>query len=123
MKKLIAAAAIAAVLAAGSALAEDIKVGVSVGEHAEIMEKVKEVAATKGLNIDIIEFSDYVVPNQALNDGDINANSFQHQPYLDNQIATRAFATTTVGLTTPPPTGVHPKPVKRPATTSSPSRK
>src|SRR3546814_11348981 len=85
MKKLIAAAAIAAVLAAGSALAEDIKVGVSVGEHAEIMEKVKEVAATKGLNIDIIEFSDYVVPNKALNDGDLNANPFQHQPYLTNQ--------------------------------------
>ena len=112
MKKLVAAAAIAAVLAAGSALAEDIKVGVSVGEHAEIMEKVKEVAATKGLNIDIVEFSDYVVPNQALNDGDLNANSFQHQPYLDNQIADRGFEIETVGLTITTPMGVYSKKVK-----------
>ena len=43
--------------------------------------------AKKGLNIEIIEFSDYVVPNRALADGDLNANSFQHQPYLDKQIA------------------------------------
>ena len=39
----------------------------------------------------MIEFTDYVVPNQALNDGDLNANSFQHQPYLDNQIKDRGF--------------------------------
>jgi len=90
MKKLILAAAIAA-FAAGTAVAETIKVGVTPGPHAQIMEKVKEVAATKGLDIEILEFSDYVVPNQALNDGELNANSFQHQPYLDNQVADRGF--------------------------------
>ena len=57
MKKLILAAAIAA-LAAGTAVAETIKVGVTPGPHAQIMEKVKEVAATKGLDIEILEFSD-----------------------------------------------------------------
>ncbi|MGF9563242.1 MetQ/NlpA family ABC transporter substrate-binding protein [Neorhizobium sp. JUb45] len=111
MKKLIIAATLA-VLAAGSALAEDIKVGVSAGEHAKIMEKVKEVAKTKGLNIDIIEFSDYVVPNQALNDGDIQANSFQHQPYLDNQIADRKFDLVSIGKTITTPMGVYSKKVK-----------
>ncbi len=111
MKKLFAAAALAA-LFAGSALAEDIKVGVTAGEHAQIMEKVKEVAATKGLNIDIIEFSDYVVPNQALADGDLNANSFQHQPYLDNQIADRGFKIVSVGTTITTPMGVYSKKVK-----------
>ncbi len=69
MKKLIIAAALAA-FAAAPALAEDIKIGVTPGPHAQIMEKVKEVAATKGLNIQILEFSDYVVPNQALADGE-----------------------------------------------------
>ena len=112
MKKLALLAAFAAALSAGTALAEDIKVGVSVGEHAEIMEKVKEVAATKGLNIDIVEFSDYVVPNQALNDGDLNANSFQHQPYLDNQIADRGFKIESVAKTITTPMGVYSKKVK-----------
>ena len=112
MKKLTLVAAFAAVLSAGAAFAEDIKVGVSVGEHAEIMEKVKEVAAEKGLNIDIVEFSDYVVPNQALNDGDLNANSFQHRPYLDNQIADRGFKIESVAKTITTPMGVYSKKVK-----------
>ncbi|MFO1164409.1 MAG: MetQ/NlpA family ABC transporter substrate-binding protein [Paracoccus sp. (in: a-proteobacteria)] len=94
-------------LAAGMASAEDIKVGVSVGEHAEIMEQVAKVAEAKGLNIDIIEFTDYVVPNQALNDGDLNANSFQHQPYLDNQIKDRGFELVSVAKTITTPMGVY----------------
>ncbi|AYD02304.1 MetQ/NlpA family ABC transporter substrate-binding protein [Neorhizobium sp. NCHU2750] len=111
MKKLILAAALA-VFAAGSALAEDIKVGVTPGEHAQIMEKVAEIAKTKGLNIEVVEFSDYVVPNQALADGDIQANSFQHQPYLDNQIADRKFDLVSVGKTITTPMGVYSKKVK-----------
>jgi D-methionine transport system substrate-binding protein len=111
MKKLIMAAAFA-VLAASSALAETIRVGVTPGEHAQIMEKVKEVAAKKGLDIEILEFSDYVVPNQALADGDLNANSFQHQPYLDNQIADRGFDIVSVGTTITTPMGVYSKKVK-----------
>ncbi len=111
MKKLIIAAAIAA-LSAGAAFAETIKVGVTPGEHAQIMEKVKEVAAPKGLDIEILEFSDYVVPNQALADGDLNANSFQHQPYLDNQIADRGFDIVSVGTTITTPMGIYSSKVK-----------
>jgi D-methionine transport system substrate-binding protein len=111
MKTLIIAAALAA-FAAGSAVAADIKVGVTPGEHAQIMEKVAEIAKTKGLNIEILEFSDYVVPNQALADGDIQANSFQHQPYLDNQIADRKFDLVSVGKTITTPMGVYSKKVK-----------
>jgi len=91
MKKLIAVAALAALFSTGSALAETKKVGVTPGPHAQIVEKVKEVAAKKGLDLDVVEFSDYVVPNQALNDGDIDINSFQHQPYLDNQVKDRGY--------------------------------
>src|SRR6201995_3888977 len=112
MRKLIIAAAALAALVAGPVFAKDIKVGVTPGEHAEIMEKVKEIAAKKGLNIDIVEFSDYVVPNQALNDGDIDANSFQHQPYLDNQIADRKFDLVSVAKTITTPMGVYSKKVK-----------
>ncbi|MDY6962882.1 MAG: MetQ/NlpA family ABC transporter substrate-binding protein [Pseudomonadota bacterium] len=111
MKKFILAAAIAA-FAAGSAAAETIKVGVTPGPHAQIMEKVKEVAATKGLDIEILEFSDYVVPNQALNDGELNANSFQHQPYLDNQVADRGFDLVSVAKNVNFPMGVYSNKVK-----------
>ncbi|QCP85247.1 MetQ/NlpA family ABC transporter substrate-binding protein [Cereibacter sphaeroides] len=94
-------------LIAGGALAEEIKVGVSPGEHAEIMEEVAKIAAPKGLEIDVIEFSDYVVPNQALADGDIQANSFQHQPYLDNQVKDRGFDLVPVATTITTPMGLY----------------
>ncbi|PWV96072.1 MetQ/NlpA family ABC transporter substrate-binding protein [Phyllobacterium myrsinacearum] len=112
LKKILATAALAAILSATSALAETIKIGVTPGEHAQIMEKVKEIAKPKGLDIEIFEFSDYVVPNQALNDGELDANSFQHKPYLDNQIADRKFDLVDVANTVNFPMGVYSKKVK-----------
>ena len=111
MKKLIIAASLAA-LFAGSALAESIKVGVTPGPHAQIFEKVKDIAAKKGLDIEVLEFSDYVVPNQALNDGELQANSFQHQPYLDNQVTDRKFDLVSVGQSVNFPMGIYSKKVK-----------
>lgn len=112
MKKLVIAASLAALFSAGAALAETIKIGVTPGPHAQIMEQVKKVAAEKGLELDILEFSDYVVPNQALADGDLQANSFQHQPYLDNQVKDRGFALVSVGQTVNFPMGIYSKKVK-----------
>lgn len=106
MLRLIAAAL---ALSAGMAAAEDIKVGVTPGEHAEIMEQVVPLAAAKGLNIDVIEFSDYVVPNAALADGDLDANSFQHVPFLENQIKDRGFDLVVVAKTITTPMGVYSK--------------
>ncbi|GAA4532580.1 MetQ/NlpA family ABC transporter substrate-binding protein [Chelativorans composti] len=113
MMKFLVTAAVAALIS-GAALAKDIKIGVTPGEHAQIMEKVKDVAAAKGLNLEVIEFSDYVVPNQALADGDLDANSFQHQPYLDNQIADRGYDLVSVGKTITTPMGVYSNRVKSP---------
>jgi D-methionine transport system substrate-binding protein len=112
LKRILGVAALAAILSATGALAETIKIGVTPGEHAQIMEKVKEIAQPKGLDIDIIEFSDYVVPNQALNDGELDANSFQHKPYLDNQVADRKFDLVPVADTVNFPMGVYSKKVK-----------
>jgi D-methionine transport system substrate-binding protein len=110
MKALATAGALALALAAGllsAASAETIKVGVTPGPHAQILEKVKAEAAKKGLDIKVIEFSDYVVPNAALAGGDLEANSFQHQPYLDNQIKDRGYKIVPVGLTVNFPIGVY----------------
>lgn len=61
-----------------------LKVGVTAGPHEQIMEKVQEVAKEKELDIEITVFTDYVIPNIALDEGDIDANSFQHGPYLED---------------------------------------
>ena len=63
---------------------EVIKVGASVTPHAEILAQVKDVLAEQGYDLQVVEYNDYVLPNTALEDGDLDANFFQHQPYLDD---------------------------------------
>jgi D-methionine transport system substrate-binding protein len=99
-------------LAASPALAQTsqtLRIGVTPGPHAQILEAVKPLAAARGLDIRIIEFSDYVVPNTALAAGELDANSFQNQPYLDNQNADRGFRIESVGLTVNFPLGIYSK--------------
>lgn len=60
-----------------------IKVGASPAPHSEILEQVKPILAQQGITLEIFEFTDYVIPNNALEDGSIDANFFQHGPYLD----------------------------------------
>lgn len=103
----LAGAAAGALGLAGPAAAETLRIGVTPGPHAQILEQVKPIAAGKGLEIEIVEFSDYVVPNEALNAGEIQANSFQHQPYLDNQVRDRGYEIETVGLTVNFPLGIY----------------
>lgn len=89
-----------------------IKIGVTGGPHAEIMEFVKKIAAKDGLNIQIVEFSDYIQPNAALASGDLDANSYQHLPYLEAQIKDRGYKFAHVGYTITFPMGVYSKSVK-----------
>ncbi len=61
-----------------------IKIGATVTPHSEILEKVKENLASSGYTLDIVIYNDYVLPNTALEDGELDANFFQHMPYLDD---------------------------------------
>ena len=61
-----------------------LKIGASPVPHAEILEVVKPLLAKEGIELQVVEFSDYVQPNLALNDKELDANFFQHEPYLDN---------------------------------------
>ncbi|NAZ52161.1 methionine ABC transporter substrate-binding protein [Vibrio toranzoniae] len=61
-----------------------IKIGATVGPHAQVVEAVAKEAEKQGINIEVVEFSDYITPNAALSDGSIDLNSYQHQPFLDN---------------------------------------
>lgn len=105
------AALLAATVAfAAPALAQSpqvVRVGVTPGPHAQILEAVKPIAAKKGLELKVTEFTDYVVPNQALNAGELEVNSFQHQPYLDNQVRDRKFELVSVAQTVNFPIGIY----------------
>lgn len=89
-----------------------LTVGVSAGEHEEIMEKVKELAAKEGLEIDIKTFSDYPMVNEALAQGDLDLNVFQHEPYLNQQKKDRNYDIVKVGNTITTPMGVYSNKVK-----------
>ncbi|HEU6441466.1 MAG TPA: MetQ/NlpA family ABC transporter substrate-binding protein, partial [Microvirga sp.] len=104
---LIALLSLAALPAA--AQTQTLRIGATPGPHAQILEAVKPIAAKKGLDIKIVEFSDYVVPNEALASGELEANSFQHQPYLDNQKENRGYKIETVAQTVNFPIGIYSK--------------
>ncbi len=106
--------ALAAVALLTPALAQDkpIKVGVTAGPHAQIFEQVKKLAEKEGLKIQIVEFSDYIQPNAALAAGDLDANSYQHKPFLDQQVKDRGYKLVNAGYTVNFPIGIYSKKVK-----------
>ena len=63
---------------------EPIKVGAGVTPHAEILREIQDDLEKKGYALEVVEYNDYVLPNTALEDGDLDANYFQHKPYLDD---------------------------------------
>jgi D-methionine transport system substrate-binding protein len=114
-KTLAAALALAAALLSpsqGFAQSGPIRVGVTAGPHAEIIEVVRKTAAEKGLEIKVVEFTDYVIPNQALANKELEANSFQHEPYLKNQIGKTNWKLVKVAYTIASPMGFYSKKYK-----------
>ena len=70
--------------AASDGKLEVLKVGASSTPHAEILEQVKDTLAAEGYDLQIVIYDDYVLPNQSLADGSLDANYFQHTPYLNS---------------------------------------
>lgn len=61
-----------------------IRVGASPSPHAEILAQVKDELSKQGYTLEVVEYNDYIQPNVALSEGDLDANYFQHKPYLDD---------------------------------------
>ena len=77
-----------------------IKVGVESGPEYVVAQAAQKVAKEKfGLNVELVQFSDYVMPNEALHQGDIDANVFQNKPYLDVQAKQRGYNFAILGNT------------------------
>lgn len=89
-----------------------IKVGIISGEDEDVWRVVVAQAAEKGLTIETVVFNDYTQPNEALERGEIDANAFQHKPYLDNQIKTQGYHIVPVGYTGVWPIGLYSKKYK-----------
>lgn len=111
MKLLIAFTSL--LLSISSLSAAPLKVGVTAGPHAIIMEKVKELAKIEGLEIQIIEFNDFILPNMALADGEIDINSYQHEPYLKQQVESRGYKIKEAGKTVLMPMGIYSKKIHK----------
>jgi D-methionine transport system substrate-binding protein len=118
MKKSISLASIAILLftlvlsgcsgdsASGSADKEVVKVGVN-GSGVPIWDYMKEKAAKEGIEIEIVEFADYVRPNQALADGDIDLNAFQTISYFDSFVKEHNLDLVPIGTTIIAPMGIY----------------
>ncbi|MBF8999773.1 MULTISPECIES: MetQ/NlpA family lipoprotein [Vibrio] len=105
VKALLAVAAVASTLVlsgCGDKTADQnkIKVGVIAGAEAQVAEVAKKIAKEKyNLDVELVTFTDYVTPNAALADGSIDANAFQHKPYLDQQMESRGYKLAIAGNT------------------------
>ncbi|MBO8127284.1 MAG: MetQ/NlpA family ABC transporter substrate-binding protein [Firmicutes bacterium] len=92
-----------------AAAEEVLKVGVTPGPHEEIMEIVRDILADRGIKLKIVTFNDYIAPNIALAEGDIDANSFQHEPYLKRFAADRHLDLVKLAPTITFPIGIYSK--------------
>lgn len=90
----------------GSSSGDDttLTVGASNVPHAEILEQVKPILEEQGIELEIETYQDYVLPNQDLDSGDLDANYFQHIPYLESQIADNGYDFVNAG-------GIHIEPI------------
>jgi D-methionine transport system substrate-binding protein len=93
--------------------ARPLRVGVTSGVHAQVLEKVRDVVAPAGLVLRIVEFGDFIQPNAALASGDIDANVYQHLPFLEAQRRDRGYRFAVVGRTILTAMGVFSRKVKK----------
>ena len=98
---------------AEAAAAKPLRLGVIAGAEEQVAEIAVKVAKEQyNLDVELVSFSDYVTPNVALNDGSLDINAFQHQPYLDKQIADRGYDLVAVGNTFVYPIAAYSKVIK-----------
>jgi D-methionine transport system substrate-binding protein len=115
MKKIISILVVLTLLSVvftgcGKKSGEDNKIviGASATPHAEILEQARPALEAAGYELEIVEYSDYVQPNVALDSGDLDANFFQHQPYLDQYNEENSTELVSAGIIHYEPIGVYP---------------
>ena len=92
-----------------NSLAGELKVGATPVPHAELLNLVKDDLKAQGVDLKVIEFTDYVTPNLSLADGEIDANYFQHYPYLEKFASERGLKLVSAAKIHVEPLGVFSK--------------
>lgn len=114
IKKILLTASVILLTACQAEDKNTLKIGAISGPETELLENAQEYAKNKfNLNIKIIEFTDYLQPNAALNDGSLDANMFQHQPFLDQQIKDKHYDLISIGKTFVYPMGIYSDKLKK----------
>ncbi|MCL1602439.1 MetQ/NlpA family ABC transporter substrate-binding protein [Succinatimonas hippei] len=113
MKAIVAALSAAVLCSVSAANAGEISVGVTPVPHGEVMEFVKPIVAKQGVDLKIVEFNDYVQPNLATDDGELDANYFQHRPYLEEFTKDHGINLVEVAAVHIEPMGVYSKQIKK----------
>lgn len=104
-KRVLLSTAALLILGSASSFANTVlKVGATPVPHAEILNAVKDKLAKEGIDLKVVDFTDYVTPNLALADGELDANYFQHKPYLDKFCEEKGLKLNVAG-------GVHVEPI------------
>ena len=86
---------------------KEIKIGATAGPHAQVAEAVAKEAQKQGINLKVVEFSDYVTPDKALADGDIQLNAYQHVPFMENFNKQNGSDLVAIGKTILMPMGLY----------------
>ncbi|EFY06121.1 MetQ/NlpA family ABC transporter substrate-binding protein [Succinatimonas hippei] len=113
MKAIVVALSAAVLCSVSAANAGEISVGVTPVPHGEVMEFVKPIVAKQGVDLKIVEFNDYVQPNLATDDGELDANYFQHRPYLEEFTKDHGINLVEVAAVHIEPMGVYSKQIKK----------
>lgn len=113
-KNLLALSVVFAAFSFGMSMANagTLKVGATPVPHSEILEFVKPIVAKQGVDLQVVEFNDYVQPNLAVDDGELDANFFQHRPYLDTFVQDHGSDLVNVAGIHIEPMGLYSKNVK-----------
>ena len=86
---------------------KEIKIGATAGPHAQVAEAVAKEAKKQGIDLKVVEFSDYVTPDKALADGDIQLNAYQHVPFMENFNKQNGSKLVAIGKTILMPMGLY----------------
>lgn len=106
-------ALVSSLLLAATAQAQQLRIGVTPGSLADSVEVAAKEARQQGLDVKVVEFTDWTTPNTALAAGDLDLNYFQHQAFLDNAVKERGYKFASVGVGLLPNIGLYSTRIKR----------
>ncbi len=117
MRKILALALVLALALSAAAFAAEtkttVRLGVTGSVYDELWAPAKKLLAEQGINLEIIQFTDYVTPNRALDEGDIDLNAFQHRIYFNDEVASRGYKISNIANTFVVPLNLYSIKVKK----------